>query len=159
MQSAITRDKLSALILLAASTSFGVLANNLGGFFDRSDAASAPGRLYLAFALTGSLLAFLMLLSPEKGLRFSGAAFRTSLQRLIGLSLLVICYALSLETLGFLIATSLFLALGYLLLGERRWALVLMTSIAIAAILQVLMYGVFGAVIADPLLHLVGVTA
>lgn len=159
MQSAITRDKLSALILLAASTSFGVLANNMGGFFDRPDAASASGRLFLAFALTGSLLAFLMLLSPDKGRPMSGDAFRTVLQRLVGLGLLVVGYALTLEILGFLIATSLFLALGYLLLGERSWSLVLMTSIPIAVILEFLMYGVFGVVVADPFLHLVGVIA
>lgn len=160
MQSAITRDKLSALILLAASTAFGVLANDMGGIVDRPEAAASPsGRLFLAFALTGSLMAFLMLLSPDKGHYRSSAALRTSLQRLIGLGVLVTGYALTLEFLGFFIATSMFLALGYFLLGERRWGQVLMISVPVAALLELLIHGVFGVVITDPVLNLVDFVA
>lgn len=159
MQSAITRDKLSALVLLAASTSFGVLANNMSGLVDQSEPATASGRLFLAFALAGSLIALLMLLSPDKNHQSSGSALFSTLQRLVGLGFLVVGYAFSLEILGFFIATSLFLALGYLLLGERRWLPVLMTSVPVAAILELLIYGVFGIAIADPLLRIVGFAA
>lgn len=159
MQSAISRDKLSALVLLAASTSFGVLANNMNGLADQPEATMASGRLSLAFALAGSLIALLMLLSPDKERRSPGSAFFSTLQRLVGLAVLVVGYAFTLETLGFFVATSLFLALGYLLLGERRWWSVLMTSVPVAAILELLIYGVFGIAIADPLLRAIGIIA
>lgn len=159
MQSAISRDKLSALVLLAASTSFGVLANNMEGLVDQPEATTASSRLFLAFALAGSLIALLMLLSPDKKPRSSASAFLSTLQRLAGLGILVVGYALTLEILGFFVATSLFLALGYLLLGERRWLPVLMTSVPVAAVLELLIYGVFGIAIADPLLRIVGLTA
>jgi putative tricarboxylic transport membrane protein len=43
----------------------------------------------------------------------------------------MLVYALSLRSLGFLAATFLFLALGGLLLGERRyWLLVLVAAVA-----------------------------
>jgi putative tricarboxylic transport membrane protein len=159
MQSAITRDKLSALVLLAASISFGVLANNMNGLPDQPEASMASSRLFLAFALAGSLISLLMLLSPDKEHRSAKSGFFCNLQRLAGLLALVVAYALTLETLGFFIATSSFLALGYLLLGERRWGPVLMTSLPVAAILELLIYGVFGIAIADPLLRMIGLTA
>ncbi len=159
MQSAITRDKLSALVLLAASTSFGVLAFNMNGLSDQPEASMASNRLLLAFAVAGSLIALLMLLSPEKGYRSSKSSLLSNLQRLAGLLVLVVAYAFTMETLGFFIATSLFLASGYLLLGERRWLPVLMTSMPVAAILELLIYGVFGIAIADPLLRIIGLAA
>ncbi len=158
MQSAITRDKLSALVLLAASTSFGVVANNMSGLVD-PDAASASGRLFLAFALAGGVIALLMLLTPDKADRSSAPGFLSIMQRLAGLGVLMVGYALTLETLGFLIATSLFLACGYLLLGERRWLPVLITSISVSAVLGLLIHGVFGITIADPLLRFAGLAA
>jgi len=159
MKSAITRDKLSALVLLAASTSFGVLSYNMNGLSDQPEATLASNRLLLAFALAGSLIALLMLLSPDKGYRSSKLSLFSNLQRLAGLLVLVVAYAFTMETLGFFIATSLFLALGYLLLGERRWLPVLMTSMPVAAILEIFIYGVFGIAIADPLLRMIGLTA
>lgn len=159
MQSAMTKDKLSALVLLAASTSFGVLAINTWAVVDHPEATSAQTRLLLAFALAGSLIALLMLLSPDKGSSTSGAPLLSFLQRLIGLGTLMVGYALLLETLGFLIATSLFLALGYLLLGERRWWLVLTTSVLIAAVLEILLFGIFGIALEDPLLSVLGLSA
>lgn len=159
MQSAITRDKLSALVLLAASMSFGVMANNMGGLVDQPEAATSSSRLFLAFGLAGSLIALLMLLSPgdERGSR--KLRLSSTLYHLVGLAVLVVGYALILETLGFLVATSLFLALGYLLFGERCWWLVLMTSVPVAAVLELLIYGVSGIAIADPLLRTLGIAA
>lgn len=159
MQSVITRDKISALVLLAASISFGVLAHNMNGLADQPEAAMASSRLSLAFALAGSVIALLMLLSPDNEQRSRRSALFSTLQRLAGLGVLVVGYALTLETLGFLVATSLFLALGYLLLGERRWWSVLMTSVPVAAVLEILIYGVFGIAIADPLLRFLGFSA
>ncbi len=159
MQQGISSDKLSALIMLAISTACGVLANNMGVLADQPEHGAASGKFFLAIALAGSLMAFLMLLSPGKGHHRSAAAYRSSLGRLAGLLILVMGYALTMEWLGFFIATSLFLALGYILFGERRWLPLLMTSVPVAALLEFLIHGVFGAALADPFLNLVGLVA
>ena len=159
MHSAVSRDKLSALVLLAASTSFGVVAHDMNGLADQPEAVMASEKLFLAFALAGSLIALLMLLSPGKQSQPSKHSLLSTLQLLAGLVVLVVGYALTQETLGFLIATSLFLAFGYLLLGERRWWPVLVTSVPVAAVLEILIAGVFGIALADPLLRFLGFSA
>ena len=146
MQSVIIRDKLSALVLLAASTSFGVLAGEAGA----PEAGTESARLLLAAALAGGLIAVLMLLSPGKGGRSLASTIKTDGLRLSILGLLVAGYGLVLQTLGFFLATSLFLAAGYLLLGERRFGPLFIASVPVAALLEVLMRGVFGIHVADP---------
>ena len=69
--------------------------------------------------------------------------------------MLVVGYALALGTLGFFLATSLFLAIGYLLLGGRRWEALLILAIPVAAALQLMMHGMFG--VPDPLMQALGV--
>ena len=70
----------------------------------------------------------------------------------------MIGYALTLEPLGFLVATSLFLMIGSLLLGERRWQLLLL-SIPVAAALGLTLEGVFGLALDDPLMQVLGLIA
>ena len=159
MQSVDHRDKLTVLILLAASTMFAVLANDFSSAGDGTIKNPASGRLLLAAALAGSLIAILMLLSPGKTHRSLGATLREFWPHLAGLSILVVGYALTLQPLGFFISTSLFLAIGSMLLGERRWWSLLLFSVPVAAALQFTLHGVFGLTINDPLLLALGLIA
>ncbi|MGI9510209.1 MAG: tripartite tricarboxylate transporter TctB family protein [Geminicoccaceae bacterium] len=164
MQSADSRDKITILILLAASTMIGVLAHGFGPIALSADAAPGdgvpvPNRLFTALALAGSLIAVLMLLSPGRNHRSLGATVRDSWPQLAGLSLLVVGYALALGTLGFFLATSLFLALGYLLLGGRRWEALLVLALPVAAVFELMMHGMFGVAVADPWLGTIGLFA
>ncbi|MGI9500885.1 MAG: tripartite tricarboxylate transporter TctB family protein [Geminicoccaceae bacterium] len=156
MQGADSREKITVLVLLAASTMFAVLASDFGTMADAAEAGPASGRLLLAAALAGSLIAVLMLLSPGKTHRSLRASLRAFWPQLAGLTALVIGYALILAPLGFFLATSLFLAIGSLLLGERRWWSLLLLSVPVAAALQLAMHGVFGLTLADPLMHALG---
>ena len=159
MQSADSRDKITVLILLAASTMIGVLAHGFGPATEPLEAAKASSRLFTAVALAGSLIAILMLLSPGNSHRSLGATLRDFWPQLAGLALLVVGYALVLGLLGFFLATSAFLALGYLLLGGRRWEAVLILAVPVAAALQLMMHGMFGVAVADPLMQALGVFA
>ena len=159
MQSVDSREKLAVLILLAASTMFAVLANDFGATDEAAETGGTSGRLLLAAALAGSLIAVLMLLSPGKNHRSLRTTLRESWPELVGLGVLVVGYALTLEPLGFFIATSLFLAIGSLLLGERRWWSVLLLSVPVAAALQLTLEGVFGLALNDPLLLALGLIA
>ncbi|MGI9484303.1 MAG: tripartite tricarboxylate transporter TctB family protein [Geminicoccaceae bacterium] len=158
MQSVDGREKITVLVLLAASTMFGVLANDFGSVGEGAEQGSASNRLLFAAGLAGSLIAVLMLLSPGKARRSLGATLRAFWPQLLGLGVLVIGYALTLEPLGFVIATSLFLAIGSWLLGERRWQLLLL-SIPLAAALGITLRVVFGLALHDPLMHAFGLIA
>ena len=155
MQSVDSREKITVLVLLAASTMLGVLASDFGSVGEGTEQGSASNRLLFAAALAGSLIAVLMLLSPGKARRSLGAALRAFWPELLGLGALVIGYALTLEPLGFVIATSLFLMIGSWLLGERRWQLFVL-SIPLAAALGLTLEGVFGLALNDPLMHAFG---
>ncbi len=159
MQSVERRDKLTVLILLAASTMLAVQAQQFGAADEAGEIGSSSNRVLLAVALAGSLIAILMLLSPGKAHRSLGATLRTFWPQLAGLSILIIGYALLLEPFGFFLATALFLALGSFLLGERRlWSLLLLSPIAAAA-LQLTLLSVFGLALDDPLMHALGLIA
>ncbi|MEM7043304.1 MAG: tripartite tricarboxylate transporter TctB family protein [Pseudomonadota bacterium] len=153
MQSVDSREKTTALILLAASTIFGVLAYDFGSVAHSVDQETPSNRLLVAAALAGSLIAVLMLLSPGKARRSLRSTLRTFWPQLLGLGMLVVGYAVILQPLGFLVATSLFLAAGSLLLGERRWWLLLVVSVPVAAALGLALHGVLGLALNDPLMH------
>ena len=159
MQGVDNREKVTVLVLLAASTILGVLANDIGPMTETAEPDAAPGRLLLAAALAGSLIAVLMLLSPGKNHRSLSATLRDIWPQLAGLGALVFGYALTLEVLGFFLATSLFLATGSLLLGERRWWPVFLLAVPVTAGLQLTLHGVFGLTLTDPLLHAFGLIA
>jgi len=158
VQSVDSREKLTVLVLLAASTMFAVLANDFSATAEAAESGGASGRLLLAAALACSLIAVLMLLSPGKSHRSLRATLKQSWPQLAGLVVLVIGYALVLEPLGFFIATSLFLAIGSMLLGERRWWSLLL-SLPVAAALLLTLYGVFGLALNDPLMLALGLIA
>lgn len=153
MQSAQSRDKITVLVLLAASTTFALLARGLGPLADPVDIAPESSRFLLAGALACSLIAVLMLLSPGKSHRSLRATLKDTWPQLAGLGALVAGYALALPMLGFFIATSLFLVTGYLLLGERRWWSLLILCLPVAALLQLLMHGMFGIKMAVPFMQ------
>lgn len=159
MQSVDSREKITALLLLAASTIIAMLARDFGAVTEGAEAGAAPGRLLFAVAVAGSLIAVLMLLSPGKAHRSLRSTLRAFWPQLLGLAALVAGYALVLEPLGFLIATSLFLATGSALLGERRWWLLAVLSIAAAAALGLVLGGVFGLALHDPLMQGLGLIA
>ncbi len=159
MQSVDSRDKLTVLILLAASTMFGLLARDLVPASEAVTTSPAGSKLLLAAAFAGSLIAVLMLLSPGKSHLSLRAALRVYWPQLAGLVALVVGYALVLEPFGFFIATSLFLAAGFVLLGERRFGTLLLYSLPVAAALEFALQGVFGFALHDPMMQALGLIA
>ncbi|MEZ5932656.1 MAG: tripartite tricarboxylate transporter TctB family protein [Alphaproteobacteria bacterium] len=158
MQSVDSRDKLTVLVLLAASTMFGVLANDLASAAEAAPSGPASGRLLFAAALAGSLIAVLMLLSPGKTHRSLRATVRDFWPQLLGLVGLMVGYAFLLPPLGFFLATSLFLMFGSMLLGERRLGALCLFSVPVALALALILEGVFGLALEDPLMHALGLT-
>jgi putative tricarboxylic transport membrane protein len=159
VQSVDGRDKLTVLILLVAATMFGVLARDFAPTAEAAPSGADTGRLLYAAALAAGLIAVLMLLSPGKTHRSLRATLRDFWPRLLGLAVLVAGYALILQPLGFLLATSLFLVVGAVLLGERRLGVLLLFSVPVALALGLILAGAFGLALHDPLMHALGLTA
>lgn len=159
MQSVERREKLTVLILLAASTMLAVQAQEFSPSGEAGEIGGSSSRVLLAVALAGSLIAILMLLSPGKGHRSLYTTLRTFWPQLVGLGILIVAYAFALGLFGFFLATALFLAFGSFLLGERRWWSLLLLSPIAAAALQLTLLSVFGLALDDPFMHALGLIA
>ena len=55
--------------------------------------------------------------------------------------------------------TKLLLLAGFMILGERRWRVLLLASIPLAAGMQFILHGLLDIYIADPALELLGIVA
>ena len=131
-------DRWIALVLLGICLLYGYTAwftmdANLPPIMKRS--AVWPSSFPKVLSLLGVGLSLIVLLGLEKGETKIGdidyrKLWEYNLGQAILLLLLMVAYALLLRPAGFLLATSGFLILGSVLLGERRW----ITMIIVAAI-------------------------
>ena len=134
-----TKDKVGALTILAFSVVYGAMAFNIPEAPGVEDTGVTPSSLPIALSATGIVASLLILVLPAprridsdrdgssfadafKGLDWRCAAF---------LLLLMAGYGLILKSLGFLIATILFLYGGFWAMGERRIKLMLLVSIGV----------------------------
>jgi putative tricarboxylic transport membrane protein len=154
----VNRDRLSALGFLAFSIAYGVLAYDIELYFVAPDDPFTARTFPIALAWAGGLVALLMLVLPGTSKpAFSLAAIKAmDWPRLIALAVLMVAYGLTIKRIGFLVSTTVFLAIGYALLGERRWWLLLLASLPVAAGFQLALHGLLGIYIADPLLKSLG---
>jgi putative tricarboxylic transport membrane protein len=154
MSSAVTRERVCALALLAFAITYGVLAYDIDHALLPDGGRFEPGPLPLALGL----IAVLMLLTP--GRRRPGPSFlailRAEWPRLAGILGLMLAYGLALRATGFFVTTASCLILGYLLLGERRWWVVLLGWIPIALAFQLVLGGMLQVAIHNPLLSRLG---
>lgn len=139
-----SRDRLSALILLGLSIGYGVLAFRIklfpGSEFELFTARTMP----VGLAVAGSIVSFLMLALPSRTAGDEPARKVLNWGKVAALCGLMLFYGATITRLGFLASTWLFLAGGILLLGERRWAVVLGLSVAVAVGFWVLLSKLLG---------------
>ena len=131
-----------ALALLAFSSGYGYLAFTYHLFPFERFLAVRPNTMPIALAVGGIICSIALLIktqSSELETKGDGTVNRPDAEYLqnpqnynwsqgIGLLVLATIYALSLRGLGFLICTSVFLILGGILLGERRYTLLIPIS-------------------------------
>lgn len=128
----LTKDHIGGLAFLCLSIAYGFYAQQIpmlpGDEYEPFHAQTLPTVL----AWLGGGLSFLLLVTSkrtaEHRLMLAGLDFK-----LVGLLLvLIVLFGLSLEWLGFLLATILFLIGGYWLLGERRPKTLIVASVPFA---------------------------
>ena len=120
----IAKDRIGGLIFLALSIGYGFSITLIpiypGDEYEVFTAKTLP----TALAIVGSVLSLFLLFSARNETKSA----LPSLDWIVAVKLLslMVCYGVILETLGFLLATTLFLLAGYWMLGERRkWILFL----------------------------------
>lgn len=134
----ITKGKAGALFFLALAMAYGYFVGDIpllpGDDMEPINARTLPK----ALAWMLGVVAFLQLVLPEKDPEEDGNSFLTAFKglnwtRAISLGVLMIAYGMTIKLVGFLISTSIFLMLGFWILGERRIHIILLASVPVVA--------------------------
>ena len=156
------KDKVGALILLAFSIAYGLLAYSIPLTFIAQKESFNARTMPYALGIIGTILSFLILVVPsgESGEKASlKEAFRGLDWPRVGLLVgMMIFYGLTLRFLGFVISSIIFLMGGFWILGERRIWMVLVGSIPLVLFIWFLMSRILGMFIAPgEIFYLMGI--
>ena len=137
MQALLTKDRIGALLLLAFSLVYGYLSQSIRLLPFQQNVAFHARTMPEILTVLAVVLALLLLLMPpsQEKLSLSGLKLGKGLLFLVLMSI----YGLTLRPLGFIISTSLFLIIGYALLGERRPLPLLLASVPLVVVFWLLM--------------------
>lgn len=147
-----TKDRISALFFLVLCVAYFWISQDIRIMpFARNDPVT-PQTVPRALAIVGGIIAFLMLVLPPKGPRPTGGPFDGwglfAWGRVISLGLVMLAYGFLLTRVGFIVSTSLFLIAGYLILGERRWTVLLAASVPVVVVFWALLTQLLGLYLA-----------
>ena len=129
-----SKDKVGALVILVLSMAYGTMALNIPQPPGVVDSEVTPASLPIALSVTGIAVALLILILPAKRESFIEAFKGLDFKRVVYIFLLMVGYGLTIEPLGFLISTVLFLSGGFWAMGERRIKIILLVSITVTVV-------------------------
>jgi len=148
----ITKDKVGALIFFIFSVSYGYYAYQIplypGEEYDVFSSQSMP-KLYALASIIISTLAIIMSIindikSPPCNNVNKKKFNRKGWTQVASLIALMVFYGSTLELLGFIISTILFLIFGYFILGERRPKILLVASVPVVLVFWAIMTKLLG---------------
>ncbi|GGF02879.1 tripartite tricarboxylate transporter TctB family protein [Stappia taiwanensis] len=171
----LTRDRLGALLMLVFSLGYGVMIFDIPLLPFQANQAFTARTMPQALSVLGIVLSLALLLRPVSAAETNEeAAWRQAMRQLLRptpadeegrrthplvrvalLCALMVVYGLTVRPFGFLLSTTVFLAGGMFVLGERRLWLLLGVSIAVTLFFWVLMTQFLGVYIA-PLPQVLG---
>ena len=115
------RDTVAALVLLTLFLAYGYQATLIDLFPGQETEAFSPRTMPYVLAAAGVLLSLLQLVRSLRSAPAGSREYTAYDWRRAGLlCVCMLAYGLAFTPLGFVIATALFLAAGFLVLGERR---------------------------------------
>lgn len=141
----LTNDRIGGLLLLAFSLAYGLLTFDIPLLPFQAQAAFTARTMPEALSVLGIVLSLTMIVKPSSDARPEVAGFLWGRGAII--CLVMVIYGLTVRPGGFLISTSLFLIAGILILGERRWWIVLVASVPVVVFFWVLMTQFLGVFI------------
>jgi putative tricarboxylic transport membrane protein len=129
--SRVSAERLAALALLAFSLGYFLLAFGIRVPVSSDDSPLSARSLPFGLGVAGMALSFLLVVRPPGGANDVGVA-RFAWKRAAALLALMGLYAIAIPHLGFVVTSSLFLAGGFFVLGERRPHVLLPVALATA---------------------------
>jgi putative tricarboxylic transport membrane protein len=114
----IQAERLAALALLAFSLGYFLVAFSIKVPPGPDDSPFSARSFPFGLGAMGAILSFVLLVKPASGGEVGVAGFAWG--RAAGLMALMGAFALSIDVLGFVVASALFLAAGFRVLGEKR---------------------------------------
>ena len=156
------REKVGALFILALSIGYGAMAFKIPLIFLSQGEALNARTMPYALAIAGIVISFLIIILPsfdkENVVTLRAVLSGLDWKRVGWLVGLMIVYSLVMPWVGFVIASILFLAGGFVILGERSIKLILIASIPLVLVLWALLSKVLGMYIAPgELFYILGV--
>ncbi|MEO1103426.1 MAG: tripartite tricarboxylate transporter TctB family protein [Pseudomonadota bacterium] len=142
----LTKNRIGGVLLLAFCLAYALLIGDIRLLPFQEGQAFTARTMPTALSILGIALALLTIVLPHEkdGLGMKGAAWGRTVAFLVLMSI----YGLAIRPAGFLIATSLFLMIGFALLGERRVWLLAIVALPIVVSFWVLMTQVLDVYIA-----------
>ena len=113
-----TKDRVGALLLLTFCLGYGLLSRNIAQLPERSDVIFNARSMPTFLAIVGCVLALTLIFRPSSDKPANLRDVRWL--RLTGFLMLMALFGIAIRPLGFVLATSGFLAISFGLLGERN---------------------------------------
>ncbi len=114
----LSKDRVGAMLLLAFCVGYGVMSQEIRMLPFQMNAAFHARTMPEALSVLGIVLALMLLIFPGSDTKPVLRGYNWLTAALV--ILLMFAYALTVRPAGFLLATTLFLMVGFALLGERR---------------------------------------
>jgi putative tricarboxylic transport membrane protein len=138
-----SQNRIGAFIVLAFSVFYGCLALQLS-IVSGLDVLGKPAILPLILSIAGIVVSALLYIFPSQSVSPDLKPAVPNLFRVAGLSVLMLIYGLTMTSLGFVIATVLFLATGFWIMGERQLKIIFSISGTVSVFFWLILTQVLG---------------
>lgn len=157
----ITRDRIVALIFIALSLAYINLSGDIELYPGEEEDVFNP-RTFPFFvgylALITSVLLFFFSGKKSAAKPETIESWQQFAWWQVGaLCLTMLAYGLTIKSVGFFVSTNLFLIAGFLILGERRWYVLILAALPLTAFMQFTLHGLLNIYITDPVLKALGI--
>lgn len=142
----LTSDRIGALVLLAFSIGYGILLFQIPLLPFQRDVAFTAQTLPKALSVMGIVLSLILFVTS----RNSSMPDVKGYNWLHGLMIcaLMLTYGFTVRPVGFIVSTGLFLILCEYVLGERRWKILIFSTLPVVLFFWFLMNEVLGVYVA-----------
>jgi len=146
------REKLGAFLMLIFSVAYGVGAFSIPLSFLAQRETFTSRTMPMALSVIGIIFSLMIIILPtidEAGKETFGTTIKgMEFKKTTYLILLMIGYGLIMKWIGFIIASAIFLIIGFRILGEKRIKVLILGSIPLVCALWIIMSLLLGVYIA-----------
>ncbi len=150
----LTKDRISGLFFLAVSIAYGALAFDIRQMPFGAAEVFTPRTMPFGLSLLGIVVSTAIILRSPPGDKAASTPWASfAWHRVVLLALDMLVYAFLITRIGFMASTTLFLIIGYLILGERRPWILAVASLPVAVVFWLLLDQLLGIYLGPLLGH------